>query len=94
MISCLHPDCHFTASQAMYQPGNEEAAKRAVIDHINHDHADAHVLIACHHELREIDRYMATTISGETGKQVDVGEQIRSECVRCRQFVVEDAPSV
>ena len=90
MISCLYPDCEYNPEHSGGM--SPELLKRQTIDHINHDHDDAHVIIACHHELREVERYMATTISGQTGKQVDVGEQVKSECVRCGQFVVEDAP--
>jgi len=91
MLRCYYPDCSRTFPDT-------EAGKREAIDHINHDHDDAHVLIACRHELREVERYMARTqpeFLPDGAKNRDskaVGEQVKSECVRCGQFVVEDAP--
>ena len=76
---CIYPNCDEAAPDT-------EAGKRQIIDHINHDHDDAHVLIACAHEWEERERYSIKAPGGE-----DV-EQIKSECVRCGQFMVEDAP--
>lgn len=89
MIHCLYPDCKWE------DPSERERAKRAVIDHINHAHDDAHVLIACRHELREVERFDAVTVLQSTNDFGKKGEtirqpQVRSECVRCGQFVVED----
>ena len=98
MISCLYPDCDYsTKDGGAGVEAAPEAHKRIIIDHINHDHDDAHVIIACHHELREVERFMAKTQPEflPNGKpnpdSKEVGEQVKSECVRCGQFVVEDA---
>jgi hypothetical protein len=95
MISCLYPDCTHGIVDSTDASANQspEAAKRQIINHINLDHDDAHVLIACHHKLRELERYVAKT-TDPTGKEIEVGEHVRSECMRCGQFVVEDAPTV
>ena len=89
MIYCLYPDCDYIAGSKRPADDDNEPAKRAIIDHINHDHDDAHVLIACIHELREVERFMARTRNPQ-GVEIDVGEQIKSECVRCGQFEIAD----
>ena len=83
---CIYPDC----AEAF---PDTEAGKRQLINHINHDHDDAHVLIACAHELREVERFMARTRNPK-GEEIEVGEQVKSECVRCGQMTVEDVPTV
>jgi hypothetical protein len=68
-----------------------EHGKRLLIDHINLDHADAHVLIACHHELKEIERVSLRTFSPEQNKEIELGEHVRSQCVRCDGFILAPA---
>lgn len=91
-MQCLYPDCEQTFPDT-------EAGKRDTIAHINADHADAHVLIACSHEFKEIERYDALVKLhsdngfGKQGETVSF-PQVKSECARCGQFEIADAPEV
>lgn len=100
MISCLYPDCKFSAvelvteaeprTKGLTPPApSQEAAKRQVIDHINHEHDDAHVIIACAHDLTHLEDFEAITRSGQTGEEIRI-PQARYQCVRCGQFEVRD----
>lgn len=84
-MNCLYPDCTFTGS------GETEQAKRGVIDHINQAHDDAHVIIACAHDLTLLEQFIATTKSGDTGALLEFVQQ-RMKCERCGQFEVRDVP--
>lgn len=86
MISCLFPDCDRTES------GDPELAKRAIIDHINNDHADAHVLIPCAHAMAHVEFFTATTRSGDTGAVIEIPQE-RLQCPRCGQFEVRGVES-
>ena len=83
MIQCLYPDCEHEESQAS---NDIEQYKRAIIDHINNTHDDAHVIIACAHDLTEIERFTAATRTPK-GVPVEI-PQVRFQCSRCGQFEV------
>jgi hypothetical protein len=83
---CLYPDCGFTAPNDADH--TLEQAKRTLITHINHEHADAHVLIACAHELKHIEDF-TIRVNPQDGREPYDEPNRRSQCVRCGDFVVD-----
>jgi len=94
MISCLYPDCDFSSDvEEPTKGGRAERDKRLVIAHINTEHADAQVLIACKCDfelVEEIDELR----KGPEGTFRDHTNVMR--CVRCgdktRETVTEAVP--
>ena len=96
MILCLFPDCEYNSSlNDQKAPSGVETAKRQIIDHINNEHVEAHVIIACAHDMAHVEDFDAVTVlksKNEFGKK---GETIRQpqerlQCARCGQFEVRD----
>jgi len=77
---CLYPDCAISFV-------DDERGKRTMVDHINQTHDDAHVLIACAHEMEHQDDFDAETRRGDTAALVSIPHE-RLLCSRCGQFEV------
>lgn len=83
-LSCLFPDCDVSVAVDF---DDIERAKRIVIDHINHDHDEAHVLIGCVHQNEHIE-YVDEEVLTPQGKFVLHRERL--QCVRCQDFTLRD----
>lgn len=82
-VACLFPDCDFTADDA-----DLEQNKRVVIDHINHEHTEAHVICACVHDnqhLEDVDEEVVTP----SGERLTL-HRARYQCVRCGGYTLTD----
>lgn len=84
VIPCLYPDCPYTEAAT-----DLEAGKQAMIRHINVEHAEAHVIIACActDEARRPDVVMVEETVTETFRgadDVDITHTTeRQVCTRC-----------
>lgn len=77
-VNCLTPDCKHV------ERGPLEVAKRRMIEHINQEHAEGHVIIACDHRLKTVKEYADPQRFGGV-------RQRESVCERCGNRVIADA---
>ena len=80
-IRCIFPDCDIKAFDE-----DREKAKREIVDHINHDHDEAHAIIPCTHDMEHVEDFEATTKDAR-GREISIPHE-RLQCSRCGQFEV------
>lgn len=83
-IRCIAPDCEFVAADP-----DPERAKRQIVSHINESHDEAHVIIACAHDMALLAAFEATAKT-PGGKEVSLPQE-RYQCRRCDQYEVRAA---
>ena len=85
-VRCLAPDCEYTSEGIDEATGlrADERAKRQVIDHMNLEHDQVHVISGCAHDFQDPE-YLTEETTNPAGVVTLVKLQ-QNTCTRCGQL--------